>query len=70
MGGEVFEGKLFRRRQVQEEGVRGNGAIGALNHASDADEGNIAACNRGAGGQARKEVEREAETKGRRVSKM
>ena len=46
-GGKDFEENSLRRRQVQEEGVRGNGAIGALDHASVADEGNIAACNRG-----------------------
>jgi hypothetical protein len=46
-GGKDFEENSSRRRRVQGEDVRGNGAIGAMNHASVADEGNIAACNRG-----------------------
>ena len=46
-GGKDFEENSLRRRQVQEEGVRGNGATGTLDHASVTDEGNIAACNRG-----------------------
>lgn len=46
-GGRGFEDNSSRGRQVQAQGVRENGAIRALDHASVADEGNTVACNWG-----------------------